>query len=452
MCTSASPCPLCPRPADALAQEILSHAIAGSPPVNGHHNRNYVVRLTPSMARRLGREPGSQVLVRVPRHPELPVVIRTWDRDHEGHVMGAARPLVERVPECLRQYKDLAIHAYVPGRALSEECGDGKPVDALLAREAVGILARTHQVKADALPDLPPGRSPAESGRDFLRALAHQAHRQIVRANWPEFGDLFTALGIPGDALVGFAERVPDLVPRPPGLLHMDLHRGNLLLPEDGGPALCLDWELSSYGDPLCDLAIHLVRMRYPEHQWEEVMGEWYEAMEERNPGAARGMIRDLPHHLAFERAQSVFPDVIRAARTLRTEAGAGDVEGARQRVLRAVRDAERPLRLAKLPDDRAVERALAPWLPSPGSKPAGGRPRWRGAGSRPATTAGGPLLGHVPGPVGVPAAESLAGVSAPACPCEAGRAPYSAGREGAPGPSRVPRPGAGLLGTRALL
>ena len=69
MCTSASPCPLCPRPADTLAHEVLGRAIAGSSRVEGHHNRNYVVRLTPSTARPLGREPGTPVLCRLPRHP-----------------------------------------------------------------------------------------------------------------------------------------------------------------------------------------------------------------------------------------------------------------------------------------------------------------------------------------------------------------------------------------------
>lgn len=43
----------------------------------------------------------------------------------------------------------------------------------------------------------------------FLKTLARLADRQIRRPNWQRFGGLFTALGIPEDALLGLADRIP---------------------------------------------------------------------------------------------------------------------------------------------------------------------------------------------------------------------------------------------------
>ncbi|MFM9662961.1 phosphotransferase, partial [Streptomyces scabiei] len=64
----------------------------------------------------------------------------------------------------------------------------------------------------------------------FLKTLARLADRQIRRPNWQRFGGLFTALGIPEDALLGLADRIPPMARRPYSLLHADLHRDNLIM------------------------------------------------------------------------------------------------------------------------------------------------------------------------------------------------------------------------------
>ncbi|MFC7511517.1 hypothetical protein ACFQV4_16610 [Streptomyces thermocarboxydus] len=57
--------------------------------------------------------------------------------------------------------------------------------------------------------------------------------------------------------------------------------------------------------------------MHYPDHQWSEVIAAWEEAMRRVRPAAVNGLGKDLQHYLDFERAQSVFPDVMRAAQSL---------------------------------------------------------------------------------------------------------------------------------------
>ncbi len=307
------------RAATAVALRwFLARATREGQLAGGHHNLNYVLPLTDDVARLLGREAGTSVTVRMRRTEALPVVIRTWQ--DEAQILGAIRGTLPHVPQCLVKGDDFALHSYVEGVPLSSMCGNGKPVDTLLIKALAGLLAQMAQVRRGSLPPLPAGW-PSNDDTDsqgFLQTLAIMADRQIRQPNWAEFGGLFAALGIPEDALIRLAERVPAMTRRPYSLLHADLHRDNLIMTYGGDPPLiCVDWELATYGDPLHDLATHLVRMRYPVHQWDEVIDAWADAMQRIRPAAVNGLAKDLRHYIAFERAQSVYPDVMRAANSL---------------------------------------------------------------------------------------------------------------------------------------
>ncbi|MET9832868.1 aminoglycoside phosphotransferase family protein [Streptomyces sp. NPDC006385] len=313
----------------------------------------------------MGREAGTSVTVRVRRADALPVVIRTWN--DEAQILDAIRGVLPHVPECLHKGDRFSIHSYVEGMPLSSVCGNGKPVDTLLVRALAGLLAQMAQVRRGALPPLPAvwPRNDMDS-QGFLQTLARLADRQIRQPNWQVFGGLFAALGIPEDALIRLAERVPAMARRPYSLLHADLHRDNLIVSYAGDPPLiCVDWELATYGDPLHDLATHLVRMRYPSHQWAEVVDAWAGAMQEIRPAAVNGLGKDLPRYVAFERAQSVYPDVMRAARSLEEPFTQKRLDEATAEVRRALEAAAEPLRLGSVPGKHEIERALFRWLAS---------------------------------------------------------------------------------------
>ncbi|WP_369242743.1 aminoglycoside phosphotransferase family protein [Streptomyces sp. R21] len=338
----------------------------------GHHNRNYVLPLTEAMARRVGREPGTNVTVRIRRPEALPVVIRTWE--HEAEILDAIGGVLPHVPQCLARRRGSAVHSFVEGVPLSNICPNGKPVDSLLIEALAGLLAQMSQVRREALPPLPDGWPPNDrDGQGFLQALARLADRQIRQPNWADFGGLFVALGIPDDALTRLAERVPVMARRPYSLLHTDLHRDNVIVTYGGEPPLiCVDWELATYGDPLHDLATHLVRMRYPEIQWNEVIESWAAAIQDTRPMAANGLARDLRHYVAFERAQSVYPDVMRAARSLEDSFDQQSLDRATADVSSALRAAAEPLRLAHVPDEADVQRVLIRWQASRHDRRAG--------------------------------------------------------------------------------
>ncbi|GGU54853.1 phosphotransferase family protein [Streptomyces daghestanicus] len=351
-------------PPDPL-RDLVRLAVARGTPFQGHHHRNYVVPLPDGPARLLGRVAGEPVVVRVRRAGALPAVIRTW-RD-EAAVLDALRGLLP-VPVCLAAGADFAVHSHVGGSSLAARCPDGKPVDRPLVEALAGLLAATTRVRRAALPPLPPAwPRNGTDGQGFLRTLASCADVQVGQANAAEFGGLFAALGVPEDALRGLAERTPALTRRPFGLLHTDLHRANVIVSDgpDGPRLTCVGWELATWGDPLHDLATHLVRMRYPADQWPEVTEAWGAAMERLRPAAAHGLGRDLRHYLAFERAQSVYPDVMRAARSLQESFTEERLAAAERAVRGALEAGAGPLRLGRVPRGPEVERALYRWWAS---------------------------------------------------------------------------------------
>lgn len=361
-----APVPSPPSLASAEEREafgqFVEHAVRYGAMSQGHHNQNYVLPLTERIARLVGRTPGDLVTVRLRMRDALPVVIRTWQ--DESAILHAVRGVLPHVPECLAKCGDSAVHSYVEGVPFSSICQDGKPVDSLLINALSTLLAQMTQVRREALPGLPDGWARANTGgQSFLRTLVHLAERQIRRPNWGEFGGLFKALGIPEDALMRLAERVPRMARRPYSLLHTDLHRDNVIFAYDGDPPLiCVDWELATYGDPLHDLATHLVRMRYPDNQWEEVIGAWADAMERFRPRAVNGLTEDLKHYVAFERAQSVYPDVMRAARSLGDSPDQRSLDEATRTVRTALENAAVPLRLPDVPEDEEILHSLFRW------------------------------------------------------------------------------------------
>ncbi|MEV6960962.1 aminoglycoside phosphotransferase family protein [Streptomyces sp. NPDC051207] len=359
---------------DALREFVDTARRAGRS--SGHDHHGFVLPLTEPVARLLGREAGTAVTVRIRRTGVLPVGFRTWRE--EAAVLRAVRGILPHVPQCLAEREDFAVHSCVEGVPLSSVCGDGRPVDALLVEALADLFAQMTQVRRGALPALPAvwPRNDTDS-QGFLRTLAHLAGRQVREPAWAAFGGLFAALGIPDDALPGLAERVPAMTRRPYGLLHADLHRDNVLVSYGGVPPLvCVDWELATYGDPLHDLATQLVRMKYPARQWTQVIDAWADAVRAVRPAAVAGLARDLDHYLAFERARSVYPDVVRAARSLEESFTQKRLDDATAEVRRSLEAAAEPLRLPSVPGEDEIERALFRWLASRPGPGRGGRGR----------------------------------------------------------------------------
>lgn len=331
---------------DAACRAFAARAAAAGETCEGPRHRDHVLPLTEPLAGLLGRAPGTPVTVRLPR-PDAAPAVRTWDG--EAEILRAVHRVLPRAPECLAAGEGYLIHSQVGGRP---------PSDGPAPEDIAELFAALAQVRGTALPPLPAHwpRNHTDS-QGFLRTLAHLADRQVRRPDWRAYGGLFTALGVPEDALTRFADRVPALTRRPYGLLHGDLSPARLAVGADG--LGCTGWELASFGDPLYDLAVHLVRTRHPEPRRAAVVHAWADAVARSRPAAVAGLGKDLPRYLAFEHAQSLYTDVIAAVRSLDRAFDPAAVERAAATVRDALRTATEPLRLGRVPGEREIERIL---------------------------------------------------------------------------------------------
>ncbi len=306
------------------------------------------------------------------------------------------------------------VHGFIEGEALSVSRPPGTALARAELDQLAALFGRLAQIPpvAMALVHSCPVPSRPRTGRDFLRALVRFTRRRVHARHQAALGGLFQTLGVEAEVLsvtgplVRSAARMTN---RPFCLLHGDLHRDNLIVAEADRQLWTIDWELALVGDPLYDLATHLHLMDYPQPQEQSMVLRWASAVEERLPGAAEGMARDLPRYLAYKRVQSVFTDVIRQAIEVR-QAPPGQREErlvrAGELVGRALERAARPLGLGRVPGPSVVAGAFAAFTagvsatapaPAPAPRPPGLRaaPAPPSAGSAPtglaATRRGGP-------------------------------------------------------------
>ncbi len=333
----------------------------------GHHNVNHIVPLGLVLALLLRTMPfRARVKCRMPRET-VEVVPRVWPSEPE--LLKVVSRHLREVPRCLRDFGAWSLHSYRAGRVLS----DAVPHDAVgeaLMRELAGFFARAAGVPVGELPPRPAGWPSSPHSQDFLHRLIDFTEERVHRPNRWRFDALFTEVGVGADVMRNFREDVGrrPLTRRPFCLLHTDVHRANVVV--DRRRIAVIDWELASYGDPLHDLATHLVRMDYAKDEQVRMTELWAVAMRRAGHGAlTEGLATDLPVYLDFEYAQSVFPDIMRAALALTAlpwDPVAEDYAEAAAKVRRALERAAGPLRLGGVPDRQHVERALRSWCEGP--------------------------------------------------------------------------------------
>lgn len=327
--------------------------------LTGHHNINYVRRSGLVLSLLLGAVPFTRFKYRVPLRT-VEVVPRIWPR--EADVLRVVCRYLREVPPCLADLGDGSVHRYRMGRALSDAGRvEGTGVGDELMRSFASFFVRTARVPVEELPARPADWPEDRDTQGFLDWLVRFTEERVHGPNRDRFGALFDAVGVPQDAMARFAAHHRCRTPRPFRLLHTDVHRANVVV--RGKRLAVIDWELAIFGDPLHDLATHLVRMAYDKQEQVRMTELWTEAMTEAGfTELTAGLHEDLPAYIAFEYAQSVFTDVMRAAVDLPEDADLPHLHAAADRVQRATRRAREPLRLVDVPSREQIVEALHTW------------------------------------------------------------------------------------------
>ena len=268
----------------------------------------------------------------------------------------------------------IQVHGYIEGEPLSAVRPPGSPLSGHELGQMVELFGRLVAMPPEAF--APIHRCPVvlrpRTCAEFLHGLVRFTRRRVYAVHRHTTGNLFAALGVRPEVLAAdgpLARAADRLTERPFALLHGDLHRDNLIVAEADGLLWTIDWELALLGDPLYDLATHLHLMRYPAAQENELLTRWARMVEDNLPGAAAGLVRDLPHYLAYKRVQSVFTDVIRQALVVRATRPAEldeQLPRTATMVSSALRRAARVLGLTRVPSLRSVEDAYAAWYRDP--------------------------------------------------------------------------------------
>ena len=277
------------KPADLYQQ-----AAAQAGPASGFYNHN--IKLP---------TPARPVIVRIPIPASDTMDLAIWP---EASVLRTIRDLVTHAPRLLyaSDHPRFQILEFIDGEQLDAFAPRGVPVPSHVIGDVGEAFSQLGAIPRGKIPPLPADWPADGKTAEFARRLS-AITESVYERFLPEYGELFTSLGIPSDPLALVLARWTTLHPRPFRLLHTDLHRKNMIVSR--GRTYFLDWELALWGDPVYDLAVHLHKMGYSPSEYEAAQAAWLAAVPRE---ASEGWEPNLGAYLTHERVKSAIVDTVR--------------------------------------------------------------------------------------------------------------------------------------------
>ncbi|MGF6884858.1 aminoglycoside phosphotransferase (APT) family kinase protein [Nocardia sp. GAS34] len=279
---------------DAYYREANAQSQAAA----GSYNRNIRV-LTPS---------GQCLNVRIPIAGADVMDLRQWP---EAAVLQTIAPYISAAPRLYWASPQPAyqIHEFIDGDLLDQLAPRGVTVPEHVPTDVAHLCAQLAAIPRAALPPAPDGLD------DDPHRFAHRlwdATRRVYRDLRGPFARLYRELRVPDDPFEPLAGAWKTLQPKPFRLIHADLHRKNMII--RNGETVFLDWELALFGDPLCEVAIHLHKMTYLPGEQHRFLTSWTAA----EPQAATGCWEhDLRLYLVHEQIKSAVLEAVRYAKII---------------------------------------------------------------------------------------------------------------------------------------
>ena len=275
-------------------EDLYREALARTDSSSGFYNYN--VKLA---------TPTGPVIVRIPIRGTDIMDLAIWP---EASVLRAIHGTVTNVPVLLHAHDSppFQVHGFIDGELLDSSAPRGVPVPGHVIEDVAEVFGQLCRIPRERVPPLPVDWPTDEETANFARRLSAVTAAVYARFR-PEFGELFTGLGIPADPLAPILARWPSLHRRQFRLLHTDIHRKNMILAD--GWTYFLDWELALWGDPVYDLAVHLHKMGYSPQEYAAMQDAWLAAVPS---SAAARWGPDLDTYLSHERVKSAIVDTVR--------------------------------------------------------------------------------------------------------------------------------------------
>lgn len=211
-------------------QQVTSGPLTGEVIHGGKSNLTYVVR---DLERSF-----------VVRRPPLGHVLATaHDMGREYRVMSALRDTDVPVPRTFHLCQDTEVIG-APFYVMEHIEGGQPPITPRIARDLTCVLAALHSISPETI-----GLGDFGRPDGFLERQVSRWKRQLDASRSREVAgidDLFVRLAgaVPGSGR--------------PAIVHGDFKLGNTLI-KDGVVRAVIDWEMSTLGDPLTDLALFLL-------------------------------------------------------------------------------------------------------------------------------------------------------------------------------------------------
>lgn len=276
-------------------ETLYEHANCRLDSATGYYNNNVRIDLAES-----------SVNVRIPIPGAEVMDLRLW---REPAVLAGIAPHVGHIPGLLHAC-DLGrfqVHQFAVGDVLNQVAPRGTPVADHVIDDVVELFAQLCAVPRGSLPRVS-GWPTGDDTAGVARALSDFTQRLFERFR-DEYGPLYASLGFPPDPLAPIRDLWRSLARRPLRFTHSDVHRKNIIVAD--GRSVFLDWELSLWGDPVYDLAVHLHKMEYLPEEQSTMLARWAARLPAESTA---GWEADLDRYLAHEQVKSAIVDSVRYA------------------------------------------------------------------------------------------------------------------------------------------
>jgi len=296
-------------PGTSQPGDLYREAAAQADSASGYYNHNIKVAT-----------PAGPVIVRIPIPASDTMDLAIWP---ETSVLRSIRDLVTHAPRLLYASDDprFQVLEFIDGEQLDAFAPGGVPVPSHVIGDVGEAFSQLVAIPRERIPPLPADWPADGNTAEFARrlsAITEGVHKHFL----PEYGELFTSLGIPSDPLALVLARWSTLHPRPFRLLHTDLHRKNMIVSR--GRTYFLDWELALWGDPVYDLAVHLHKMGYSPSEYEAAQAVWLASV---TGEASENWETDLDAYLTHERVKSAIVDTVRYTKIIVTGHAGSQIE-----------------------------------------------------------------------------------------------------------------------------